>query len=135
MSGLVRRKRLNRVSPKTLRLRATRRAVVEWVTRRDRVCQAWPRLDDALARRVFSIDGSYSAAVEAVGLAVEATNPPRTCGGPLDVHEVIPRSAWAAGQYEASNCLLICRRHHDWIDDNPDVAHTLGLHGFSWERP
>jgi peptidoglycan/xylan/chitin deacetylase (PgdA/CDA1 family) len=63
-----------------------------------------------------------------------AQDAPGRCEGPLDVHEVIPRSAWRAGYLIRSNCLLICRAHHDWIHDNPDAAHELGLHGYSWER-
>lgn len=57
------------------------------------------------------------------------------CGGQLDPHEVVPRSAWAEGQYVLSNVLMVCRRHHDWIGDNPAAAHEVGLHKFSWERP
>lgn len=60
---------------------------------------------------------------------------PGRCGGPLDVHEVIPRSAWRAGYLVVDNCLLVCRRHHDWIGAEPDAAHDLGLHGYSYERP
>lgn len=56
------------------------------------------------------------------------------CGGPLDVHEIIPRSAWPGGQYVLTNVLLVCRRHHDWIGNFPEAAHEIGLHGFSWER-
>lgn len=55
------------------------------------------------------------------------------CGGELDVHEVIPRSAWKAGYLVLWNCLTICRQHHDWIGAEPTEAHRLGLHGYSWE--
>lgn len=57
------------------------------------------------------------------------------CGGPLDPHEIIPRSAWPAGDLDLDNVTIVCRRHHDWIDDHPAGAHELGLHRFSWERP
>jgi hypothetical protein len=57
------------------------------------------------------------------------------CSGPKDVHEIIPRSAWKAGYLVPDNCIVICRAHHDWVDHNPDDAHDLGLHGYSWERP
>lgn len=113
---------------KAMKKRTRRREVVEYVERRDRVCQAVGRIDNALNPRLDM------SAMDSVRDDLLATNPPRACGGKLDVHEVIPRSAWAAGQYEESNCLLVCRRHHDWIDDNPEMAHVLGLHGFSWER-
>ena len=65
----------------------------------------------------------------------EPAGAPGPCGGPDDVHEIIPRSAWAKGYLVDENCILVCRRHHDWIGDNPAAAHELGLHGFSWERP
>lgn len=57
------------------------------------------------------------------------------CAGPLDVHEIIPRSAWAAGYLVPSNTILVCRKSHDWIGNHPVDAHALGLHGYSWERP
>lgn len=57
------------------------------------------------------------------------------CAGPLDVHEIIPKSAWRDGYLVDSNCVTVCRAHHRWIDNRPDEAHALGLHGFSWERP
>lgn len=57
------------------------------------------------------------------------------CAGPLDPHEIIPRSAWAADYLELDNIVTVCRRHHDWIGDNPTAAHDAGLHRFSWERP
>jgi len=60
---------------------------------------------------------------------------PITCAGPLDVHEIIPRSAWAQGYLDPTNCVALCRRHHAWVTDNPSAAHELGLHGYSWERP
>lgn len=60
---------------------------------------------------------------------------PGSCGGPLDPHEVIPRSAWADGALDPSNVVSLCRLHHDWVGDNPDDAHAIGLHGYSLERP
>lgn len=57
------------------------------------------------------------------------------CGGPLDPHEVIPRSVWPDGELVLENVMMVCRRHHEWIGDNPAHAHALNLHGFSWERP
>ena len=56
------------------------------------------------------------------------------CGGQLDPHEIIPRSAWPGGDLVLDNVVMVCRRHHDWIDDHPAAAHECGLHGFSWER-
>lgn len=83
-----------------------RSAVVEYVRRRDRnQCQARDRV------------------------------PHVRCSGPLDAHEVIPRSAWRLGYLDPTNVMMICRSHHRWIDANPEPAHALLLHGFSWERP
>lgn len=65
----------------------------------------------------------------------QATSAPGRCSGQTDVHEVIPRSAWRRGYLVIENCLLVCRTHHEWIEDYPDAAHALGLHGYSWERP
>lgn len=51
-------------------------------------------------------------------------------GEPLDVHEIVRRSRWAAGYLEPSNCLAVCRGHHDWIglNDGPNgEARRLGL--------
>jgi hypothetical protein len=56
------------------------------------------------------------------------------CSAHLDPHERIPRSAWADGIYEFDNVLVVCRAHHRWIDNHPDEAHALGLHGYAHER-
>lgn len=49
--------------------------------------------------------------------------------GALDVHEIVPRSAWRAGYLDPDNCLALCRAHHDWIDHHPERALALGLRG------
>ena len=59
---------------------------------------------------------------------------PWACGGPLDVHELIPRSADPTGWLRSGSCVSLCRRHHEWVGDHPSLAHAIGLHGFSWER-
>lgn len=56
------------------------------------------------------------------------------CGGPLDAHELVPRSAWAQGYLDVDNVMIVCRAHHRWIDNNPEAAHAVGLHKMSWER-
>lgn len=56
------------------------------------------------------------------------------CGGRLDVHERIPRSCWPGGELVIANCMCICRNHHEWVGSEPEAAHALGLHGWSWER-
>ena len=114
--GLVRRVeprgRWQNLSPMSRRFRAKqteRTLVIAIVRKRDQVCQFSNRMT-ALA-----------------GLDIEVL--------PLDVHEIIPRSAWPDGELVESNCILVCRRHHHCIDDHPDLAHQMGLHGYSWERP
>ena len=81
---------------------------------------------DAVRAQVLERDGGCTAA---------RLVPHVACGGPLDCHEVIPRSAWAAGYLVESNTRMVCRRHHSWIGDHVADAHAAGLHGFSWERP
>lgn len=85
------------------------------------------RARDAVIAAVLERDGETCRAASKV-LSV-------ACGGAADVHEIIPRSAWPDGYLVVDNCVLICRRHHEWVDANPAAAHALGLHGFSWERP
>jgi hypothetical protein len=60
---------------------------------------------------------------------------PLGCSVMLDVHEIIPRSVWKVGYLEPSNCVTLCRVHHGFVGDNPNKAHTIGLHGYSWQRP
>lgn len=69
------------------------------------------------------------------GCVAKALVPSVKCKGQHDPHEIIPRSAWRDGIYVLDNVVEVCRAHHDWIDDHPDLAHKVGLHGFSWERP
>lgn len=83
-----------------------RRAVVAFVHKRDRVCQA--------------------QAVHAL------TDVP--CSGPLDCHELVSRAQWRAGIYDARNVALCCRSAHTWITAHPVGAHALGLLLWSYER-
>ena len=55
------------------------------------------------------------------------------CDGPLDVHELAPRSVYPGGHLDVTNCVTICRSHHRWVDANPEAAHAIGLHKYSWE--
>lgn len=60
---------------------------------------------------------------EAIGLVEH------TCFGPIDVHEVFPRSAWPDGIYDEANCVCVCRWINDtWVKSNPDEAERVGLH-------
>lgn len=111
--------RLRSVSVKRRRQLAERQSVVARVLVRDGYrCQAPIRYSEHLAARCCRPDVF-----------------PVTCGGPLDAHEVIPRSAWAAGWLVVDNVVTVCRRHHDWIGDHPAAAELLGLHGYSWQVP
>ena len=68
--------------------------------------------------------------------SADLANVPARCNGALEVHHIIPRSAWPEGVQVESNCVTLCGlAHHPWVTDNPDKAHRVGLHGFSWERP
>lgn len=60
---------------------------------------------------------------------------PWECHGGLEVHELIPRDAWRDGYLIDDNCVTLCADHHRWVTNNPDDAHKIGLHGYSWERP
>lgn len=56
------------------------------------------------------------------------------CWGPLDVHEVIARSGWAAGYLVVENTRTICRGHHEAVGDRPELAAERGLRRHAWER-
>jgi hypothetical protein len=112
----MKRSPLRPVSPKrraNLTVRAEIRAQV--LERDDYLCQFWTRAK--------SLD------------LMNLPHVPIACGGPLDVHEIIPRSAWADGYLVVDNCIAVCRRHHDWIGDYPELAAEHNLHGYSWDRP
>lgn len=103
--GRKRRKALPAMSAKKQLRIAARQVVVELVSRRDHHrCQARHLVTNV------------------------------SCGGHLDPHEIIPRSAWQLGYLEVDNVVMVCRRHHEWIDNHPDEAFALGLHGYSWQR-
>jgi len=111
----VKRSPLRPVSPKRRAALPERAKVREEVLERDDWrCQFW-------------INRGFSAAMMQVV--------PTACGGPLDVHEIIPRSADPTAWLRPEACVALCRRHHSWVTDNPTLAHEIGLHGFSWERP
>lgn len=78
----------------------------------------------AVVAEVLARDGQRC---RAAGLA------PGPCGGPLDVHEVIPRSVRPGAHLDPTGATTICRTCHQWVTDHPLEAHALGLHKFSWE--
>jgi hypothetical protein len=50
---------------------------------------------------------------------------PGECGGPLDVHHRIPRGSGGGRDYFVF--ARLCRRHHQWVEDNREEARKLGL--------
>ena len=56
------------------------------------------------------------------------------CEGPLDAHELIPRSEYPGGHLDQRNVIIICRVAHDWVHDHPKDAYRVGLLKHSWER-
>lgn len=103
------------------------------VKRRGWLAPRSQRALDALPERARVVDAAFER--DRGYCQAERLVPVVRCGGRLDPHEVIPRSAWAGGYLVVSNVLMVCRNHHDWIGDHPDAAHVLGLHGYSWNRP
>lgn len=101
-----RRNALRRESYKRNKERPTREALIAAVHERDRTCQAF-------------------AAHDLVGVK---------CGGRLEVHEIIPRSQWAAGYLVIENTVLLCHNFHAWVTDHPQGAHALGFRRWSYER-
>lgn len=56
------------------------------------------------------------------------------CAGPFDFHEVLTR-ARGGSITDPENILMVCRRHHDWITENPAASLSLGLVRNSWDDP
>jgi hypothetical protein len=59
------------------------------------------------------------------------------CFGEIHGHEILSRAR--AGRTDAnlldmSNILLACNHHNGWVEDNPEIAHELGLVRHSWEQ-
>lgn len=88
---------------------------------------------ELLGERALVVDAAWAR--DRGRCQAEHLVPEVRCGGQLDPHEVIPRSAWPGGELVLENVRMVCRQHHRWIDDHPEAAHKAGLHGFSWERP
>lgn len=49
------------------------------------------------------------------------------CGGPITPHELRKQSASAAGRYDVENIVALCAHGNTWVEDNPQLAHDLGL--------
>ena len=77
--------------------------------------------------KYFVMQAIIDRHVTSAELADEATGV-TPCWGPLDVHELVARSVWPDGDLEPENCVLLCRAHHSWLDDNRLVAEALRLY-------
>lgn len=50
---------------------------------------------------------------------------PGPCGGPLDVHHVIPRGMGGGKDY--GQYATLCRNHHEWVEGHREAARALGF--------
>lgn len=57
------------------------------------------------------------------------------CGGPLDVHEIHPRSADPSAPYIERNCRVLCRRHHELLTADTLLAQCVGMYIPRLENP
>ena len=57
------------------------------------------------------------------------------CFGPINGHEVKSRSRYGSDKslLDMDNIKLLCNYHNGWVEDNPQLAHELGLAKHSWE--
>ena len=58
------------------------------------------------------------------------------CFGEVHGHEILSRSRSGRKDenlLDMSGILLACDYHNGWLEDNPKVAHELGLTKHSWE--
>lgn len=58
------------------------------------------------------------------------------CHGAVNGHETLSRAR--AGQTDAnlldvSRIVLLCNRHNEWVESNPEAAHEVGLALHAWE--
>ena len=58
------------------------------------------------------------------------------CFGELAGHEILKRSragSTDANLLDMANIVILCQRHNSWVEDEPQLAHGLGLAKHSWE--
>lgn len=53
--------------------------------------------------------------------------PTKPCSGSLDVHHILPTGR-GGPKCDATNCVLLCRFHHQWVHEHTRHARTLGLY-------
>lgn len=78
-------------------------------------------------------DVKRQAIVRDRGCVAKTRVPEVACWGPLDKHELIKRSAWPKGALVLDNVVIVCRRHHEWIEEDFERAVERGLAQHSWE--
>ena len=57
------------------------------------------------------------------------------CFGPVNAHEILKRSRSGkdSNLLNTENMTLLCNFHNLWVENNPDLAHLMGLAKNSWE--
>lgn len=55
--------------------------------------------------------------------------PSVSCWGPIDPSHVIPRSVAPDLVDCVANIVPVCRAHHEWIHEHPDLANAVGHYG------
>lgn len=54
-----------------------------------------------------------------------------TCAGRIDPHHILRRSQ--GGPDTADNLVALCRVHHSFVHDHPEIGYRTGLLRRSWE--
>lgn len=54
------------------------------------------------------------------------------CFGSVNGHEILKRSQ-GGSLIEVSGQVRLCDRHNSWVEENPELAHQVGLMRHSWE--
>jgi hypothetical protein len=118
LSGLSRdRKPIKQVSLKRAATLPARRACVRIVLERDQGCVFERRLEAYITP--WGEDPSPLRPGELSGV-------PRSCWGPLDVHEPGHRSQ-GADPTDPTACICLCRGHHDYAHAHPRFAKALKI--------
>ena len=104
----MKRSRLNPMSDAAKKKLSARRACIAAVKERDKSCQFWSHLNAWLALNAGRFPWPYPQ-----------------CGGPPEVHE--PAHRRNVDFTDPTNCLLLCRSHNQWCEDQPTAAREIGL--------
>lgn len=110
------RKPMRRASTSGVEEREQRRALVADLLGRTAACQAGAALHAQVAR----LDPALADKLVRAGII---------CAGnvaPVDVHELLPRSA-GGSIVDPTNCIAVCRACHRFAHTNPKVARAAGV--------